>query len=1486
MMEESIFKSCLKRKVKFTTSTFVKFLITGTVALSLTACGGGGGGGGSSSSGGNGGGNSSLEKPETHIKVEDKKFTTEENIDISSLNADSVIAILGTNSEIINNKKITVNDKESLVAIYNSAEAETVLDAFKKSGNSFAIFADGGSVTNAEEGVLEISGNKVHAITGLYAEITNNGTITTGTNKADEAVGIFSLGGNVTNNGDIILTSEDATGINVVNGAKLYYTDNDFIEIKNKGKIIVLNNKNIKVTGESPVGISGVGSDIEIINGEKGNIIVDNVITKTLKGINTKGISIDTDDGNSKSHDITVTNNGKITVNVSSKIENLTDELKNRYFNSYGIYAEADTTTINNNKDIELNVTAGVLQQTSAGIKTDGKNNIINNSENITITSKGKDAQENYFALVGIKAEGDNTTIINKNINISAENKCTEIYGISLEGNNGTIENSGNIILNGKNSNIINGIKVNGNNKITNNGNITITGNNNFIAGINADGKNINITNSKDITINSENSSVTGIEVSNDGTGNILNSGTIKLNDNGDKAVLIGIKAEKVDVTNSGTITVNVNSKVDNTNDDTPAHIYLEDFSYGIKTNGKIVNEAGGTINISGTAIGMTGKDVTNNGTISITGIDAETDDGVKTPIGIFVSGKDSTATNNGNITGTKNFTVGMFAYDGATVINEKNGKITTDRGFDGYNGHIINYGTVETTDHAAEISGGTLTNYGTMSSKGEEVIFIDEIGTATNEVTGTINVNADGFAGICADHEKYEDDDIAKSTENAKGINKGTINVNGKNSSGMTANAGALVINETSGIINISGTQSCGIYSQIENAEIKDGEQNKELFPINKGTINITGENSYGMVAQTIKRENKDLIGAAVLNGNEKDFKNAVINVTGNNSIGMLGNNGDIINYGKINVTGENSVGMKTNCFIAEGSSVMGLSFADNYGTITVTGNNSIGMSAENGGRVTNEKGGIINVKGNGSYAMKADGVNSWAVNEEGATINVGTTAGGAMWATNSGKITNKGTINLEKREGLTEDNKNGFAMIADDNSIIENNGDVFIKDALKIATDSTSAYIIGTNKDGSYGKVSAETVTVDGNVKVSAEMAKEGYKDSYVLDDAIAGKTELKENYKLSSTSLLYNAVSKTDEEGNLDVELVRNDTDISDLASKEISKVAGIFDNAMKDKTLSEKEKEILEKVFDSTHSAKAVDDTIKEFTGYNVYSNIARQIFDTKDMFVSYDKSIIDSLGDYNFNFNFIGNYADVNSKNKAAGYDSRVTGINGAVRFTDSLYGVIGYGYNDVDYDGNSDGTIETIHTGIYKDIKSQFGNIRTGIFGEYNFHETDRKVFDEKTNSDFNSYLVGANVEISRKFGDDLYIKPALSFDLSYGKYEDFKEDGGADVKFEKQDYVSAVPGIELKLGKEFETSEIYGAVKYSYELGDLNKEQEIEFLNGKAPIHADNIEDAQTDVKFGASFNIKNISVNAELGKEFGKRDREYVKAGISYTF
>ncbi len=54
MIDENIEKSLkrfLKRKISVNESVVVKFLITGLIGATLTACGGGGGGGGSSSGG-------------------------------------------------------------------------------------------------------------------------------------------------------------------------------------------------------------------------------------------------------------------------------------------------------------------------------------------------------------------------------------------------------------------------------------------------------------------------------------------------------------------------------------------------------------------------------------------------------------------------------------------------------------------------------------------------------------------------------------------------------------------------------------------------------------------------------------------------------------------------------------------------------------------------------------------------------------------------------------------------------------------------------------------------------------------------------------------------------------------------------------------------------------------------------------------------------------------------------------------------------------------------------------------------------------------------------------------------------------------------------------------------------------------------------------------------------------------------------------------
>lgn len=1111
MLEENLFKSCLKRRVTFTTSTLVKFLITGTVALSLTACGGGGGG--SSSSGENGG---VIEKPFEEnktdrtdtIETNNQNFINKGNIDLTgNKKDDSVVGIVGKNSNITNKSEIKINDisTNNSKVLLSSEIGNNILNEFRKQGKSFAIFAEGGKIINEKEGKLNITGDSVSGIVGVYSDITNNGTIFTSNNINDtkEATGIMAMGSNITNNGDINIVSYDGTGIIIFNnGAKL----EDNIIINSGKRVSVINNKNISVSGEESRGIVAEGGDIDIINNGK---------------LSVEGIDVD------------------------------------------GIVVDGNNISVKNSKDGE-----------------------------IIVTNNGTEKEHNNIEYIS-------------GINIK-------------EGNGNTVINEGKI--------------------------------------------------------------------------------TVSVNTNDNVYVASGITSDKdVNIVNSGTININSTIKEDtNTEENISPEAYLKDFSYGIKTNGKVTNS--GTINIIGTAIGMSGKNVVNNGTISITGVykeivnennfetNAEEKD-YKIPMGIIVGG------------------------EGASAIN--NGKIVID-------GNIAN--------------------------------------------------------------KKVE--------------------VSGYSAQGMFAYNGATVTNESGALI-----------------EIKNGFE------------------------------------ASALNGE----------------------NGTVINKGDIILSGA----------YLSGAEISGGKM-ENYGKIDINSNTSNGILIENGGQAFNKAGGVINVNGKGSYGMLAYGKNSKAVNEKGGIINVNGEEAYGMVAEEGGKIENNGTININNSQINSEDEAKKYALSADNEANITNTGKINFKGNAILKTDNTSSYTIGTNADGSYGKISAEKVSVDGNVKVSAEMAKGSYKNSYILDNVFSGKTELGENYNIASTSLLYNVSSKVNEEGNLDAELVRNDKTVADFTDKNFIQAAEIFDKALTDEeyrnTLSESDKALVDKIFGKTTSAKEVDEAIKQVSGYE-YGNIARQMFDTKDLFKSFDKSIIDSLGNYTFNFNFIGTYADVDSKHGIAGYDSKVTGIAGAMKFTDSLYGVIGYGYNDIDYDGNSDGNIQTIHTGLYKDIKSVYGNIRLGVFGEYNFHETDRNVLGEKADSDFNSYLAGAEAEISRKFGNDLYFKPVLSFDISYGKYEDFTENGSSNLKVESQDYVSAVPAIELRAGKIFEMSEIYSAVKYSYELGDMNKSQDMKLFK-KFAVENDNIENAQTDLKLGTVINVKNISVNTEIGKEFGKRDREYIKAGFTYTF
>ena len=1366
----------------------------------------------------------------------------DENATIS-IKGDNSIGMLakdsGSNANNNGNIEITGNNSVGMLAENGGKVTNEIGGTIKVNDkDSFAMKADGaGSLATNKEGAI-INGGGMFATNG--AEANNEGTIEIDRNLEispdsepvteylkDFSFAMKGLGNNslIKNNGDINIKgstvgmyTKDGEAINngniniggdIPNDGKEYKTPIGMIA---EGNGIATNNGTITGSGNGDIQGMFAYNGGTVINGENGKINLKGESVTALNGLN--GTVINKGEITANGHVMELSggqgiNEGTITITTNDDSAILAEDNANVTNEETGIIEVSGDYVIGIDASVDPeDVESGNI---ISGVQLVNKGTIEITSENLEMNPNEFDEQHSTGIYLGTN---DGTATVKNSGNITmAGNKSVGIYAY-----NGKIENSGKISVTGD---MGTGLYISGDNgSAINNREITTTGDNSdgMLAELNT-----TATNNGTININGNNSS--GMNASQGATITNNSSGIININGTGSNGMFV---ANNSIATNDGTIKVTQDfiPETDNLN----PRIQMSKGMY-------ILNEGTGTnnksIEVQGSSIGMftDGKNANaiNNGTITLSGKNSQSDK--------FVS------------------TIGMASIGGGKLVNETNGKIVakvnSSTAMLVENSSATNNGLIELMGNNNEgISGASnsnITNNGSITIGGNDSsgIRVVEGATATNEKNATISITGDESIGM-----KAKDSD-------SKILNKGTIIVGGNDSSAM--------------------------YGYAKNSIVKPEDELRKLAPTNEGTINITGTNSRGIDVIAENRTDKDTWGFVGVNN-----EGATINVGGSGNTGMFGNNSDVVNYGNINVTGENSFGMMTT----------GLSFADNKGVITVTGENSVGMLAENGGRVTNGEEdrnvGVINVNGKGSYAMKADGFGSKALNEIGGTINVGANASGGMLATNGATISNEGTINIDSSHGLTADTKVGFALQTQgEGSTIINTGTINA-DGTVTVTSGTN-YVLGTTKSGSYGKISAKSINLDGNVIVDSTIASVDFKDSYTLDNAISSEeTKLGKDFKVLSNTMLYNATAKKDDsKNNLDVELSRNENNLVDFTSKEYDNLASVFDKGINDKefrdTLSDEAKEVLNNVFANTTSGQNIQNRLKEISGVE-YTNIARQIFDTKDIFKSYDSSIINTLNDYQFNFNFIGNYSDVEAKGNLLGYESQMTGISGAMKFNDSLYGVIGYGYNDIDFDGKSEGNIKSVHTGIYKDMKLNSFDVRLGVFGEYNFHKVARDLTSNIAKGDFNSYLLGATGEISQRFGDSLYIKPTLSLDVTYGKYEDFTEDGakGYNLTVDSQDYTSIVPAVEVKVGKDFEMASIYSAVKFGYEFGDMNKLQYAKLgeFDKKALPFTDEIENAQTDVKVGTAFEINNFTFNAEVGKEFGKRDREYVTAGFTYTF
>lgn len=943
---------------------------------------------------------------------------------------------------------------------------------------------------------------------------------------------------------------------------------------------------------------------------------------------------------------------------------------------------------------------------------------------------------------------------------------------------------------------------------------------------------------------------------------------------------------------------------------------------YQHKNDGTVIEDSFGTIGIRviNGSKGINNKDIImdgayttgmyaennstieNNGKISLTSkivVENEIEGEVYSPEKGMRANSNSVAINNGTITGSGQIT-GIDARESSQGTN--NGNIELESDIIAISGENSKTVVSKVRGMRGRDEGTTVTNNKIIKLAGKAVgIEVDRKASGVNN--GSISL-------ISKNEENYGwTEVVGMSADNSKITNNGTIDIlNG--GIGMQGVNNSKVINN--GIINIAISDS--------ESPIAVGIES-ENNSVNKGTIEITGkkgvaigmeiDNKIGDVKETINAKDAQIVvqgervsGITIGNGSGEHLQNLVTNnglisIKGigtedvyDTSTGIYSYNYDTESKGKIVNTWK--IEVESLCQ-AIGINSVGDDVL-NDGTISVNGKNAIGIKIErqfSGQNAIATNNGTITIDGEGAIGMYA-GANSTAINAEKGIINVGSLAQAGMVADGeSALIINNGTINLAQRDGLTEETKESIALQSINGGKIENNGTINIDGDLNLTTGKNSSYVIGTTKDGEYGKISAKTAKLDGDVVVSTQITKSGFKNEYTLQNVVdAEDITLGDDFKFNSDSLLYDATAKTDTWGNLDATLTRNDKILADYSTDETKENAEVFGKYYAEelyKNLSSDAQAVISAI--DTRSKENLNKNLGELKP-TIYSNISRQILDTNKFFKEQEKEVINTLGENEYNFAFIGDYKDVDSKGLIEGYTSKASGFIGAINLGNDIFGTIGYSYNDIDYKDNSNGNIQTIHLGLNKMLTYEKFDISLGLNGEYNFNEYNREIefLNRNAKSDFNSYAVGFTSEISRVFGKESYLKPYLGLDVTYLNYESFKEKNAnsLNIAMDSQDYVSVLPKVGIGIGNKFNNLRTFANVEYSYELGNMNKSQTYMFegFEGKAKLENDNLENTLVTTKVGASYEMNTLSLTGTVGKEFGKRDNTFVTVSLGYKF
>ncbi|WP_425431505.1 autotransporter domain-containing protein [Escherichia coli] len=503
----------------------------------------------------------------------------------------------------------------------------------------------------------------------------------------------------------------------------------------------------------------------------------------------------------------------------------------------------------------------------------------------------------------------------------------------------------------------------------------------------------------------------------------------------------------------------------------------------------------------------------------------------------------------NGDVTSAgavKNGTIRIL--ENGALVNESSGTISS--------AIVVNEGGALTNEgvlNTVTLEGGTFNNNGTLN----DVVKIEKNSNAVINNTGSLSTLQ-----------------LHDGTVNNSGIASARVNAQGdavfNNLAGGEARKGAILYN--SAVVNNAGTWKMGYQDENNNAGTLDiddkstfNNSGKLILDNSKNAIRFQGSNANATLYNTGEMTLDAALGAGAIHYDDGASQFINKGVVDASDAFLWNQDGGVINFDKDNAS---AVKFTHNNYVAL-----------NDGVMNISGNNAVAMEGDKNAQLVNN--GVINLGTEGTTDTGLTGMQldanatADAVIENNGTINIFANDSFAFSVLGTeGHIVNNGTVVIA--DGVT-----GSGLIKQGDSVnVEgvngnsgNNTEVHYTDytlpdmpntyttsPFSETTDSGSSdgssnnlngYIVGTNVDGSAGKLKVNNASMNG-VGINTGFAA-GTADTTVSFDNVVEGINLTDADAITSTSVVWTAKGSTDASGNVDVIMSKNAyTDVATDAS----------------------------------------------------------------------------------------------------------------------------------------------------------------------------------------------------------------------------------------------------------------------------------------------------------------------------------------------